>query len=147
MAWCKCSERPKCERSWCDQWADVSDWQVDWTVLQRPFTEAAAERASRPIFMCQGCFDGFIEASTRWWHQIDRPKHADENWRGSIIGHVRWNLMMEAAEQRKHGPQQTVDVARDFRPIVNHQKLWNPQQRAQAEYMRRVLREMRDGHG
>lgn len=55
--------------------------------------------------------------------------------------------MMEAAEQRKHEPQQTIDVSRDFRPIVNHEKFWNPQQRAQAEYMRRVLREMRDGNG
>jgi len=108
--------------------------------MQRPYTESAALVASRPIFLCFGCYDAFVEAGKRWWHQIERPKHADDEWKPSIAGHVWMNMMNERAEQRMREPQQ-IDVPDDFVP--GPRRNWNPQQRAAAEHVRRVMRQDR----
>lgn len=142
MAWCKCYERPKCERGCCDQWADVSDWQVDWTKMRRPFTMEAARQAARPIFMCWACYDSFVKSSKRKaWPGIDRPDYASDDWRPSILHHISMMLIEEKISRRHEKAHPAPDVAQEFRPVMPHELRWNPQQRAAMAHVRRVMRE------
>ena len=75
---CDCQERARCESRCCESLADWSVYYPKWPPRPAGF-----------MFMCDVHKRIHIEAWTKPMKGIDRPEHADDVWRGSILEHVR----------------------------------------------------------
>jgi hypothetical protein len=75
---CNCPERAGCEDRWCDQPADWSVWQPRW-----------GARAESFAFMCDMHKRYFVRAHMMQMKGIDRAESSSEDWRGSILDHLR----------------------------------------------------------
>lgn len=101
---CKCQWRPKCE--WlgpCGQYAIISEWMPDYST-----------KRWAPMWLCD---DHLAAWQTRpeKLPGIDRPAHADDEWRPSIMDHVRLCLIAEAFEKRQQ--QADAPVSRKQQPL------------------------------
>lgn len=101
----------------------------------------AAERAvkrfpsdRRVLFYCDGCLRDLVAASAKRLAGIDPPDGASEFWRGSITEHVRQAGMEMRRQERAARPPAASTVE------PHRWRDYNPQQLAQARFVRRMLR-------
>lgn len=89
---CNCPGRARCQFHSCDQPADWSIYQPSWP-----------PRPASYIFMCDPHLRIYVDAWTKPMKGIDRPEHADDEWRGSILEHVRHaKIAIDFADRDKH---------------------------------------------
>lgn len=105
MTLCTCPERPRCSWRWCEDGADWSVWQRAW-----------GSRSEGPTFMCKGHFRLYQEAMTKPIRGIDRPEHADDEWRGSItemMRHARIAIDFAERDQKAKAIESMGSLRRD----------------------------------
>lgn len=95
---CSCPEQPRCEYHHCSAPADWSVWQPRWGTIP-------AARGSVK-FMCGACWKIYRKAMTTPMRGIDRPEGADDEWRGSILDHLRHaRIAMEFEDRNERRPR------------------------------------------
>jgi hypothetical protein len=88
-----CPNRPRCEYSFCGDPADRSILVPTW---QKPMSFV-------PTFFCKPCAEYFKDAWAKPMRGIDRPQHADEDWRPSIAEMMRHaSIAIEFEQRHKH---------------------------------------------
>jgi hypothetical protein len=90
MALCDCPERARCAWRWCVGYAAVSVMQPKWR----------CEVAGRVTFMCSVHAEIYRDATAKPMKGIDRPPDAPDDWRGSILEHIRHARIALAFERR-----------------------------------------------
>lgn len=86
---CKCPERSMCEYRGCDQPAvGLAIYPIDWHTSRLTQT------------ICRLHVEAIIAANKS--KMFDRPAHADEYWRSSMMDSIRQSLIAEAFDNRKH---------------------------------------------
>jgi len=94
--------------------------------------------------MCTPCRDYYVDALSKPLKGIDRPEGADDDWRGSIMEHIRHASIAMAFELRNESPSQAVQLTDDFwsRYWTQYEKNYTPAQRQNALAWRKGLREL-----
>lgn len=131
MSLCTCPERARCQYHYCGK-------PADWSILTPRWRWVKTWPYGRLHFMCTPCRDYYFEAISKPLKGIDRPEGSDEDWKGSILDHLRHAAIAIAFEERdKHQP------VRDefYRP--GDEKKFTPEQQKQIVTWRKGLREMR----
>lgn len=95
MTVCFCPEGPRCQYHHCTD-------RADWSVLTPPRRWIKTWPYGRLHFMCTSCKDYYIDACSKPLKGIDRPEGADEDWKPSILEHIRHAAIAIAFEERKH---------------------------------------------
>ena len=121
-----CQLAPRCEYHHCEN-------PADWSAMV-PFTWKPPLSVA-PKFYCNPCWDAFKAAWNKPLPGIDRPAHADDEWRPSILGHIQLcslALSFEDRDKGKSAPQPSLGISGR-----------TPAQRAQAERHRFLMRKYR----
>lgn len=88
-----CPNRPRCEYSFCGDPADTSIMVPLW---EKPLRFV-------PTFFCKSCAEYFKDAWVKPLRGIDRPEHADEDWRPSIAEMMRHaSIAIEFERRHRH---------------------------------------------
>lgn len=131
MSLCTCPERPRCEYNHCGNFAE-------WSLLTPPGRWIKTFLCGRLHFMCTNCADVYREAISKPLKGIDRPEHADEDWRPSIMEHLRHAEIAIAFEKRN----ERVPVESGLRRPCDSER-FTPAQQKQIEFVRKYWREQR----
>jgi hypothetical protein len=133
MSLCTCPERPPCQYHHCGNAAD-------WSLITPPGRWLKTWPHGRLHFMCTPCRDYYVEVLPKLLKGIDRPEGADDDWRPSIMEHLRHAQIAMAFERRNERPAPPVqdDLRRD-----GDEKRFTPAQQKQIMAWRKGLREMR----
>lgn len=89
---CNCEAGPECEYHYCGKPATWSAMVPSWRISPPLFV---------PKFFCDPCLKLFRDAWNRQMKGIDRPAHADEEWRPSLSDHLNWARVDMAQEERR----------------------------------------------
>jgi hypothetical protein len=108
MPLCNCENGPKCGYHHCGQPAHWSAWVPTWK-LSAPLEV--------PRFFCAQCWEDFKGAWNKPMKGIDRPPHADDEWRPALSDHLNWARIDMANEDRLARERAGVD---DDRAVVVH---------------------------
>src|ERR1700757_1065383 len=95
MSLCACEWRARCQYHHCTAYAE-------WSIL----TPVGRFRKSFPHgrlhFMCTRCRDIYVDALSKPLKGIDKPEGADDEWKPSIMEHVRHaRIAMEFEDRDK----------------------------------------------
>jgi hypothetical protein len=93
MGLCECPERPQCQYHHCSD-------PADWSILTPPGRWIKTWPHGRLHFMCTPCRDYYVDALSKPLKGIDRPEGADDDWKGSIMDHLRHAEIATAFEER-----------------------------------------------
>jgi hypothetical protein len=139
------SEAPRCEmyNSWCGNKADWSIWvPITW---KPPLRQA-------PKFACNECRQRFNEAWAKPIPGIDRPAHADNDWRPSLLDSIRLAEIAMAFERRNERP-----IERAVEPPMStdswarywawYERDYTPAQRENAAAWRKGIAMLRQNGG
>ena len=84
-------------------------------------------------FFCTRCKDYYLEALSKPLKGIDRPEGADEDWKPSIMEHIRHARIAMEFEDRNLRPPTPVVVVND---LEIKRRGWTPAQVMQVRVMR-----------
>lgn len=73
---------PHCEYHHCEKKANWSVWMPNWT-------KGSGGKPGHFKFFCHDCLAYYTHAMTTPMKGIDRPADADEDWKPSILEHIR----------------------------------------------------------
>lgn len=139
MSLCDCSGRPQCE-----VYGGSCERPADWTVFTPPGRWIKTWPYGRFTFMCTLCKDYYVEEWKKPLKGIDRPPGADEDWRPSLMEHIRHAQIAIAFEERKERDRLYGAIA-EFGPVPRHVQDYTPAQLSQYAIMRRAFRDFREG--
>lgn len=94
---CTCPERPRCQYHHCRD-------PADWSILTPRGRWIKTWPYGRLHFMCTPCRDYYVDAISKPLKGIDRPEGADDDWKGSIMEHLRHAAIAIAFEERNKRP-------------------------------------------
>lgn len=121
MSLCACAFGPRCESAMncVDEGAAVGvkdrrtgeiRKHADWSIMMPTFRGLATNLKSRqvtgtyellrPLFYCDACLEELREAQSKPLVGIDRPAHASDFWRPSIIHHVKMTALENHRQER-----------------------------------------------
>lgn len=93
--------------------------------------------------MCTACKDIYLEALSTPLKGIDRPEHADDDWRPSILEHIRHAEIAIAFEERdKAGPPPQSSMDGYWEWYYRHRG-FTPAQREQSIIWRNAVSAMK----
>lgn len=95
MSLCDCPNGPRCEA-----YSGTCRNRADWTCMV-PLTWKVPPLRLGPKFFCRECWDRFCVAWRTPMKGIDRPPGADDDWRGSILDHLRHAQIAIAFQERQ----------------------------------------------
>lgn len=138
---CECAFGPRCESNRCceDTTATmgVRDYRTgdiraraDWSVFH-PW-----QGPPRVMFLCDGCWREIQAAFDRHMPGIDRPKHASEFWRPSIMENIRHGLM-EVARQKRMA-EMPIHQHLGNQPQSSRERRMTPGQWSQVQVLRQM---------
>jgi hypothetical protein len=144
---CSCAFGPRCESNrFCEDEAatiGAKDRRTG-TIRARaeysmfhPFSRGSAPRL---LFYCGECFALLKESWGKPIRGLHPPKGVDEFWRPSFLDMIRHASSEISRQERSAQPPATYEDAVE-RYTLQRIKNWTPAQRAQAEYVRRRVRE------
>lgn len=115
---CSCPRGPRCEYS-----GGACERPADWSFFTPPGRWIKTWPHGRFTFMCTPCRDYYVEALPKPLKGIDRPEGADEDWRGSLLDHIRHAQIAMAFEERdkRAEPADDPDDAKRFTPAQLNQ--------------------------
>lgn len=136
---CACPEGPRCE-----VYGGNCERPADWSFFTPPGRWIKTWPHGRFTFMCTPCRDYYAAAIKKPLKGIDRPEGADEDWRPSIMEHLRLSAIdaqiNEQAERNRLGIPGGVMVYGDLsRP--GDSKRYTPAQLKQVYVLRRYHRD------
>jgi hypothetical protein len=100
MSLCNCAERPRCEFS-----GGPCERAADWSIFTPPGRWIKQFPNGRLHFMCTPCKVYYLEQLLKPMKGIDRPEGvAPEDWRGSILDHIRHAQIAMVFEDRNDRP-------------------------------------------
>ena len=139
MALCSCSMllAPRCEYFNCRNRADWSVWQPNWG--KNPVAKAYLK------FMCDGCWNHYRTAMVTPMAGITRPEWADDEWKPSLLEHIRQAQIAIAFEERN----QRLPISHiEIQPEAWEIKMfgWTPAQVEQVKVHRTLMRKFRSDH-
>lgn len=140
MSLCNCPERAMCEYTGvpCER-------PADWSILTPPGRWIKTFPHGRLHFMCTPCKVYYLEQLPKPLKGIDRPEGADEDWRGSIMEHLRLSAIdaqiNEQAERNRLG--KSVEPFDNDLSRPSDSKRYTPAQLQQLYILRRHLRDER----
>ncbi len=97
MSICTCEWRPRCQYHHCSKFAE-------WSIITPPGRWLKERPYGFCKFYCTGCKDYYLAALSKPLKGIDRPPGADEEWRPSIMEHIRHARIAISFEERKKKP-------------------------------------------
>lgn len=127
MSLCACPKGPRCEA----YNGACGPQRADWTCMV-PLSWKPPLRLG-PKFFCNECLERFKKAWRTPMKGIDRPPDADEDWRGSLLDHIRHAQIAIAFDERNNaGVFVNSDLSRP-----SDSKRYTPAQLQQVYILRR----------
>lgn len=150
---CACAIRPSCEsnRLCQDETGTIAQkdprtgWPraaAEWAIIWPPHSRIRQGQYPLARFYCAGCWSDIKSAAEKPLVGIDRPPHASEDWRPSIIAHIELTRIENARQARALAPPQ-YDLS-DYDERRMTRLGYTPAQREQARFVRRKLHEFRE---
>jgi len=133
MSLCTCPDRPLCDPIRCGKPAECSVWMG-----RGRWTKTNPHGWFK--FMCTPCAEFYSSVVSKPLKGIDRPEGADDEWRPSIMEHLRHAQIAMAFEQRN---QRSAPLVQDDLRRPGDEKRFTPAQLEQMMLWRKGLREMR----
>ncbi len=131
------AQAPRCElyNGWCGN-------KADWSAMVPSTWKLPLKLA--PTFACDECWQRFNEAWKTPLKGIDRPEGADEDWKPSLMEHLRHARIAMAFERRnERGAERPAEppMSADSwaRYWAWYERDWTPGQRQQAAAWRKGL--------
>lgn len=123
----------RCEYHYCGKKAAWSIWMPSWK-------RGSGGLPGRFQFFCEPCRVYYRKALATPMKGIDRPEGADDDWKGSILDHIRHAQIAIAFEERKE--RERAGIRDDVIIPAWEIKMfgWTPAQAENANTHRRLMR-------